>query len=204
MSTVAIIDLHGQPHAHTQALHTLIQATGAKAEIYDGRRGRMPSQPAAVLITGGPGSPEDRGPWRRRIQAAAQAWAQHCTVMAIGLGFEVIAQANGWPVRALKQDRSGWHPITPTAVGMSDPLLINTARGAQVFEHRSWGVLPPPASTASRSVVLAYSSAGDVAAARFGPRMVGLIFHPEASDGPAGALPSSMLSDFFSRTLGSA
>jgi len=195
MSTVAIIDLHGQPHAHTQALVALIQSIGATAEIYDARRGRMPASPAAVVITGGPGSPEDRGPWRRRVQAAAEAWAKKVPVIAIGLGFEVLAQARGWAVRPLEAPRAGWHPLTPTSVGTADVLFKHIPRGVQVYEERSWGVLPPAAATASRNVVLAFSSTGDVAAARFGERTVGLIFHPEAKPGPEDALPPVLFTE---------
>jgi GMP synthase-like glutamine amidotransferase len=201
MSTVAIIDLHGQPHAHTQALMALVMAAGVEAEIFDARRGRLPARPSAVIITGGPGSPEDRGPWRRRLQAAAAAWAKQVPVLAIGLGFEVLAQAQGWAVRPLDAPRSGWHPLTATAVGTSDPLLMHVPQGSHIFEDRSWGVLPPPAATQSRNVVLAYSSAGDVAAARFGERTVGIIFHPEARGGPAEALPSQLLTDFLRQAL---
>ena len=196
MATVAIIDLHGQPHAHTQVILELVRGTGFEGEIHDPRRGRLPARPAAVLITGGPGSPEARGPWRARLQAAAREWAKAVPVLALGLGFEVLAQAQGWAVRRLERPRSGWHPVTPTAVGAADPLVSQVSPGALVFEDRTWGVLPPPAAVSSRNVVLAYSSAGDVAAARFGARTVGMIFHPEARGGPEGALTPRVLTDF--------
>jgi GMP synthase-like glutamine amidotransferase len=201
MSTVAIIDLHGQPHAHTQALVGLIRAAGVDVEIYDAHRGRMPATPDAVVITGGPDSPEASGPWRRRLQAAAEAWAKRAPVIAIGLGFEVIAQSHGWAVRPLEEDRTGWHAITPTAVGRADPLLKYVPRGAEVFEDRQWGVLPPPAATASRNVVLAFTSTGDVAAARFGTHTVGMIFHPEAAGGPENAIPPRTLTEFLRQAL---
>jgi len=201
MSTVAIIDLHGQPHAHTQALVAQVRACGLAVEIYDARQGRMPANPSAVVITGGPGSPEDRGPWRRRLQSAAEAWAKRVPVLAIGLGFEVLAQARGWAVRPLDAHRVGWHPITPTAVGAADPLLAHVPRGTMVFEERDWGVLPPPAATASRNVVLAFTSTGDVAAARFGERTVGIIFHLEAHGGPAEASPAELLNQFLRALL---
>ena len=201
MSSVAIIDLHGQPHAHTQALVALITGAGASAEIFDARRGRMPRRPQAVIITGGPGSPEDRAPWRGRIQAAAEAWAKQAPVLAIGLGFQVLAAAKGWAVRPLDMPKSGWFPLTPTAVGATDVALASIARGTQVFEERSWSVLPPAAATASRNVVLAFSSTGDVAAARFGERTVGLIFHPESLNGPHQAAPGILVTDFVQRTM---
>lgn len=204
MSSVAIIDLHGQPHAHTQALVALIGDAGASAEIFDARRGRMPRKPEAVIITGGPGSPEDRAPWRGRLQAAADAWTKHAPVLAIGLGFQVLAAARGWAVRPLDTPKSGWFPLTPTPVGASDTALANISRGTQVYEEREWAVLPPAAATASRNVVLAFSSTGDVAAARFGDRTVGLIFHPEQLNGPHQAAPGILVTDFVRRSMGSA
>ena len=201
MPTVAIIDLHGQPHAHTQALLGLVQGAGASAEIHDALRGRLPARADGMIITGGPGTPEDRAPWRKRLQAAAQGWASKVPVVAIGLGFEVLAQSQGWAVRKLETHRTGWHPLTPTAVGAQDPLLARLPRGTHVFEDRSWAVLPPPAATTSRNVVLAFTSAGDVAAARFGERTVGMIFHPEAQDGPVSAMHSQHLVDFIQHCM---
>jgi hypothetical protein len=68
-----------------------------------------------------------------------------------------------------------------------------------VFEERSWGVLPPAAAVASRNVVLAFTSGGDVAAARFGQRIVGLIFHPEAAGGPDDACSPAVISSFLTQ-----
>jgi GMP synthase-like glutamine amidotransferase len=58
--------------------------------------------------------------------------------------------------------------------------MADLENATPVFEQRSWAVLPPPAATRSKAVVLAYTSAGDVGVARFGPNAVGTIFHPEA------------------------
>lgn len=179
----------------------LAMAAGVEAEIYAARPGRLPARPSAVIITGGPGSPEDPSPWRRRLQAASDAWAKKIPVLAIGLGFEVLAQAQGWAVRPLDAPRDGWYPLTLTANGSAHPLLMHAPQRSQIFEQRSWGILPPSAATESRNVVLAYSSAGDVAAARFGARTVGMIFHPEAQGGPADALPSQLLTDFLRQAL---
>jgi len=204
MAPVAIIDLYGQPHAHTQALLKLAQAAGTEVEIYNGRRGRLPVRPAAVVISGGPGSPDDRGPWRSRLQAAAEGWGKQVPVLGIGLGFEILAQTQAWAVRPLDTPRSGWHPLAPTAVGATDPLTAHIHRGVLAYEARSWSVLPPPAAVVSRNVVLAFTSAGDVAAARFGDRTAGLIFHPEATNSPEGALDPGLLTDFVRQATGQA
>ena len=58
--------------------------------------------------------------------------------------------------------------------------MVDLEHSTPVIEQRSWAVLPPPAATHSKSVVLAYTSNGDVAAARFSTHAAGTIFHPEA------------------------
>jgi GMP synthase-like glutamine amidotransferase len=84
-------------------------------------------------------------------------------------------------------------PLTPTPAGWSDPLMQDLENATPVVERRLWGVLNPPAATRTGAVVLAYSSIGDVAAARFTANAAGTIFQPELkTDGTA----STVLSRF--------
>ena len=157
-------------------------------EIFDGINGRLPraKKYEAYLISGGPQSPDAPQPWRVRVQAAIPEWTRSKPVFAIGLGFEIMAAAHGWAVRPLGTERQGVYPLTPTPAGWKDPVMLDLENATPVFEHRSWAVLPPPAATRSKAIVLAYTSAGDVGVARFGPNAVGTIFHPETkTDGTA-------------------
>ena len=184
MPAVAIVDLHGgAPNTAIAALSAHVTATRADIEIFDAISGQFPRPRRfdAYLITGGPGTPNAAKPWRVRVQAAIPQWAQSKPVFSIGLGFELMATAYGWPVRELPTERDGIFPLTPTPAGWTDPLMVDLAEATAVLEKRQWAVLSPPAAPRSAAVVLAYSSAGDVAAARFNKHAVGTIFHPEAT-----------------------
>ena len=183
MPRVAIVNLHGpSPNTALAAIAAHAEARRAEVNIYDAIAGRFPRPRTydAYIITGGPGMPDDRAPWRGRIQAAIPTWAKSKPVFAIGLGFQLMAQAFGWPVRPADVPRDGIFPVTPSPAGWTDPLMADLANATPVVEQRSWAVLPPPAAPRSGASVLAYTSAGDVAMARFSPRAAGCIFHPEA------------------------
>jgi len=203
MDAVAIVDLHGIPHHHTDALVALVRGGGWRTAVHDARAGQLPRGPSPIIITGGPGGPDDRGLWRVRLQAAVVEWASQRPLMAVGLGFSILATAMGWPVRRLNTMRQGWHPVTQTTDGLTDPVLGSVPQGALGYEDRPWAVLPPPAATASRNTVLSFTSAGDVAAARFGAHAVGLAFHPEATvERPHDAVPAAVVTQFVSLATG--
>ena len=183
MSAVAIIDLHGgHPNTSIAALSAHVTANRAELEIFDGVMGRLPPVKHfdAYIITGGPGSPTAPSPWRVRLQAVLPTYAKTRPVFGIGLGFELMAAAYGWPVRPLPDVREGVFPVTPTPAGWNDSVMKDLENATPVFEKRQWGVLSPPAAIRTSAIVLAYSSAGDVAAARFNSHASGTIFHPEA------------------------
>ena len=201
MSRVAIVDLHGSsPNPALTAIAAHAEARRAEVGIYDAIGGRFPRPRTydAYVITGGPGSPNDRAPWRGRVQAAIPEWAKSKPVFAIGLGFQLMAQAYGWPVREAHEARDGIFPVTPSPAGWSDPLMADLENATPVVEKRDWAVLPPPAAPRSSANVLAYTSAGDVAVARFSPTAAGCIFHPEAKT--AGAA-STILARFIMGAL---
>ena len=153
MPRVAIVDLHGpSPNTALAAIAAHAEARRAEVNIYDAIAGRFPRPRTydAYIITGGPGMPDDRAPWRGRIQAAIPTWAKSKPVFAIGLGFQLMAQAFGWPVRPAEVPRDGIFPVTPSPAGWTDPLMADLA------------------------------NATDVAMARFSARAAGCIFHPEA------------------------
>lgn len=204
MPKVAIVDLHGNAsNTAIPALSAHVVAAQCEFEIYDGVHGRLPRAKKydAYLVSGGPLSPNAQQPWRVRLQAATPEWIRSRPVFAIGLGFEVMAAAHGWAVRTMSEPRQGVYPLTPTPAGWTDPVMVDLEQATPVFEQRTWAVLPPPAATRSKSVVLAYTSAGDVGVARFGPNAVGTIFHPEVkTDGTATTVLARFLMDALSNT----
>ena len=183
MSTVAIISLYGnQPNTAVASISTIIMANQAEMEVFDCRAGRFPRPRKydGYIVTGGVAAPNEAAPWRVRLQAAIPEWAKSKPIFTIGLGFQIMAAAYGWPIRPLDTPRNGIFPLTPTPAGSTDPLMVDLGQSTPVFEQRTWAVLPPPAATRSKSVVLAYTSNGGVAAARFTKHAAGTIFHPEA------------------------
>ena len=151
-------------------------------EIFDCQAGRFPRPRKydGYIVTSGSAPPNEAAPWRVRLQAAIPEWARSKPLFTIGLGFQIMATAYGWPIRPLENPREGIFPLTPTPAGSTDPLMLDLGQSTPVFEQRQWAVLPPPAATRSKSVVLAYTSNGGVAAARFTKHAAGTIFHPEA------------------------
>lgn len=196
MPSVAIIDLHGgAPNTSIIAIEAHATANHLDCETFDGIHGRLPKPKRfdAYIVSSGTASPTAATPWRVRLQAALPSYAKTRPIFGIGLGFELMAAAYGWPVRSLDAERSGVFPLTPTPAGWSDPLMQDLENATPVVERRLWGVLNPPAATRTGAVVLAYSSIGDVAAARFTANAAGTIFQPELkTDGTA----STVLSRF--------
>ncbi len=97
--------------------------------------------------------------------------------LGICFGFELLAAAAGSELRRLTTPREGEFPL---ALRVEDPLLAGLS-GAGTFESRAWGVFGEQGAT------LARGPEGDVVAARYAPRVVGVIFHPEALLGPGTA-----------------
>lgn len=183
MPRIAIVDLHGgHPNTAIASIDNIVLANQSTAEIFDCLAGRFPRPRKfdGYVLTGGSGNPTESAPWRVRLQAAIPEWSKSRPVFGIGLGFQVMAAAYGWPVRPLEAPRDGTYPVTPTPAGWDDPIMVDLEQATPVIEQRQWSVLPPPAATRSQSVVLAYTSNGDVAAARFSPHACGTVFHPEA------------------------
>lgn len=189
MPTIAIVDLHGgQANAALDSIVRIATANQADVELYDCLAGLLPRPRKfdGYIVTGGMASPVEAAPWRVRLQAAIPEWAKSKPIFAIGLGFQVMSAAYGWPIRPLDNPREGVFPVTPTPAGWEDSLMVDLEHATPVIEKRNWAVLPPPAATRTKAVVLAYTSQGDVAAARFTHHASGTIFHPEAkSDGTA-------------------
>lgn len=178
MSDVALIDLNAQRANHSvPILSSMIEAAGGRVVRFEPRvEGGLPGPRfAAYLLTGGPGSPLEDAPWRAQLVSAIRQWRQPS--MGVCMGFQMLAQAHGWPVQALPQPRLGVYPLRRTEAGRHDPLLHSLPEDAVAFEQRRFGVFAP---ALVQQRVLARGDAGDVIAARLAPHAAGVIFHPEA------------------------
>jgi GMP synthase-like glutamine amidotransferase len=133
------------------------------------------------VLTGGPGSPLEEGAWRAPVLDALRARvAADAPTLAICYGMELVAAAVGATVAPLERPRVGIVPLRLTGTGREDALL-GGLDGAPTFENRSWGVYGGPGAT------LAEGEEGDRVAVRFGERVVGVMFHPEADEAGARA-----------------
>ena len=180
MPTVALIDLNACHNNHgVPSIVTMIEAAGCRVERFEPRvEGSLPGSGFdAYILSGGPGSPLEDAPWRHELLEAIQHW--QAPVVGVCMGFQILAQVHGWTVRQLSRPRFGIHRLRLTREGRSDPLIAVLDRDA-AFEQRRFGVFAPPRS---QGEILATSEQGDVTAARFSPRVFGVVFHPEAHPG---------------------
>lgn len=179
---VHLLDFNaGRPNRGTPAIVALGEAAGVAIEVHRIRDGdALPKDTDEPwILGGGPGSPLQQGAWRAQtLFALSERVASGRRTLAICYGFQLVAQAMGANVRLLGQARDGVYPLSLTWAGESDPLLCESRHGS-AFEHRKWGVF------GGAGTVLARGEEGDVAAVRYGPRCVGVIFHPEADFGEA-------------------
>lgn len=187
MPDVHLLDFNaGEPNRGTASLARLL---GGEVRVWDVRRdGALPADdPTPWVLGGGPGSPLEEGPWRRPLFAALRNRVDaDRPTLAICYGFELLALAAGARLDLLPHPRLGLAPLALTDAGRADPLLRGLD-GAGSLENRRWGVWDCPGAA------LAEGPAGDVAAARLGPRVVGVIFHPEAdAEGVLGALAGEL------------
>lgn len=109
------------------------------------------------------------------VRQAAQA---QLPTLGICLGHQLIAVAlGGTVIRNPNGHATGLTPVALTEAGGTDPLLASASSSAVAVQwnHDVVVELPPEA------VSLATAPDGTVQAARFGPQMWGVQFHPEAT-----------------------
>jgi GMP synthase-like glutamine amidotransferase len=176
-----LLDLNdGRPNRGTAAILALAEAAGVRTSVHAVRdRGQVPAAgEGAWILGGGPGSPLHQGPWRAEVLGALRTRLREgLPTLGICYGFQLMAEALGGSVRLLPGPREGVYGLEPTWAGVSDPVIGGLAC-AGVYECRRWGVFGGPGT------VLADGEAGDRVAVRYGPAMLGVVFHPEADLGP--------------------
>jgi GMP synthase-like glutamine amidotransferase len=177
VARIALLDLNGgKPNEAVGLLLTAIAAVGHQAVVVDVLAGAaLPSDPEAVVTTGGPGSPIAMGAWQVPLRAFLRRTLQEeIPLLTICLGFQIIAGELGSRVQTLERPRLGVYPLASTLLGESDERFA-PAIGGSAFEQRHFGVWHGDLG------ILAVGPEGDVTCARLGPAAWGCVFHPEAT-----------------------
>ena len=136
-------------------------------------------EPSHVVISPGPGRPEDAG----ATCAIVDRWAERVPILGVCLGHQAIAHVNGGRVERAPRVVHGqasrvYHDGRGIYAGVSNPLQAGRYHSLLVSERD----LPP------RLEVAAYTSEGEIMGLRVaGTRAEGVQFHPESiltADGP--------------------
>lgn len=182
-----LLDFHAaRPNRGVPALLAVLGVHGPTRRWDVRGAAELPPDEGTWVLSGGPGSPfgdpgEDLG-WRGLVlEALRRRVSRDLPTLAICYGFELLGDAVGAEVRRLERPRLGGYRYRPGAAAPQDPLGAHLPGGGG-YEDRAWGVFGGPGE------VLAWGAEGDVVAARFAPRVWGVIFHPEATTADLGRL----------------
>jgi len=172
-----LLDLNGgAPNEGVALIRTHLEQAGHELLVADVRAGQdLEVEVDGLLATGGPGSPLLEAPWQAPLRARLRrALEEGTALLAICMGFQVIAGELGARVEPLARGRYGIHPLWPTEAGQRDTWFSRALPGA-AFDQRRFGIWRGDLE------VLSHGDEEDVTAARLGPRAVGCVFHPEAT-----------------------
>ncbi len=171
-----LLDFNG--HAANQGIAALRGLMGNGVSVWPTRlTGVLPPADGGVwVLSGGPGSPLEDGPWRRPVLDALRARVRADEpTLAICYGFELLALALGAEVAPLARPRVGVVPLRLTGAGRSDPAFAGLD-GAPTWENRQWGIF------SGGGEIVAEGEEGDRVVARLGRNVLGVMFHPEADE----------------------
>lgn len=131
-----------------------------------------------LIVLGGPMNVEDqhrRPHLKTELKAIEQALAQDKPVLGICLGAQLLAHVLGAPVRRHERPEIGWHDLSTSAAGRTDPVLGVVGDRLPVFQWHSYTYALP--ETAAH---LASTETCEQQAFRWGDRAYGFQFHLEA------------------------
>jgi GMP synthase (glutamine-hydrolysing) len=133
---------------------------------------------SAILAFGGAMhvDQDERHPWLETERTLlSKALAAGIPLLAVCLGSQLLAQAAGAAVDRSAQPEIGWHEVSLTAEGATDPLLAALDEHLQAFHWHAYEfALPPGAVALARSDVC-------LQAFRAGEAAWGIQFHAEVS-----------------------
>ena len=131
-----------------------------------------------LVVLGGPMAADqfDRYPHLHyELEAIRHAIGHQMPVLGICLGAQLIAASLGGRSLRGVAPEFGWHRVTPTAAGLTDPLIGHFDSGELIFQwHSDTFSLPHGA------VQLARSAGCEQQAFRYGDCVYGFQFHLEA------------------------
>ena len=135
---------------------------------------------AGVVILGGAMNVDEveRHPHlATEVELIREALDREMPVVGICLGAQLIAKSLGAGVRAAMRREVGWHDVTLSDEGSSDPLLGHLGRSARLFQwHRDVFDLPPGAISLGSSERCAHQ------ALRYRSNVYGFQFHLEVDE----------------------
>ncbi len=134
---------------------------------------------AGLVVMGGPmgvGDIDKRPHLKQEMALIEQALRADIPVLGICLGSQLLAHALGAEVRPGAEKEIGWHEVTLTDDGASDPLFRDVEPSFTAFHwHGDVFNLPDGAVSLARSAQTAHQ------AFRYGEHAYGLLFHLEVT-----------------------
>jgi GMP synthase (glutamine-hydrolysing) len=132
-----------------------------------------------LVVMGGPMGVNDaeRLPYlRQEMKLIEQAIQAGCPVLGVCLGSQLVAHVLGARVTKGPRKEIGWHQVTMTADGLTDPIFKGSESSFTAFHwHGDIFSLPQGATSLARSELTAHQ------AFRYGTSVYGILFHLEVT-----------------------
>jgi GMP synthase (glutamine-hydrolysing) len=184
MARPKILVFQHVPYEPLGTLDPLLKNAGFRIRYVNFGRdpGQRPSldKYAALIVLGGPMNSHQIDTYPNliiEVDVIREAVASGMSVLGICLGAQLLAKALGGEVARNPEREIGWHDVTLTEFGETDPVLAKFASTESVFQWHEDGISLP-----EDAVHLASSPASTVQAFRYGEHAYGFQFHLEVDE----------------------